>query len=121
MVFVLDEPFLRQTQFGFGRLAFLYESVMDVFAARPEGSCSIRLGEVVAEVRAFVIERGASRIATTQTVGARFAEYLAELREDGLRVRAYPVEELVPYPDVDRVPKRFGAWWREVEEIALAP
>lgn len=120
-MFVFDEPFLRGTRFGFGRLAFLYESVMDVFAARPAGTCSIRLGEVVAEVRAFAAERGASRIATTQTVGDRFAEYLAELRENGLRVRAYPVQELVPYPDVDCVPKRFGAWWREVEESALAP
>jgi hypothetical protein len=121
VVFVFDEAFLRETQFGFGRLAFLYESVMDVFATRSEGTCSIRRGEVVAEVRAFAAERGAARIATTQTVGARFAEYLAELREGGLRVRAYPVEELVPYPDVERVPKRFGAWWREVEGAALRP
>ncbi len=121
VLFVFDEDFLRETQFGFGRLAFIYESVMDVFAARPEGTCSVRLGAVVTEVQAFAREHGATRVVTTQTVGERFARYQSELKAGGLRIAAYPVAELVPYPDVERVPKRFGAWWREVEDIAMTP
>ncbi|MBC8135755.1 MAG: hypothetical protein H8F28_07715 [Fibrella sp.] len=119
LLFVFDEAFLREMRFGFGRLTFIYESVMEVFAARPKGTCSIRRGDVVTEIKAFADEKGATRIATTQTVGERFAQYQNELETSGLRVSTYPVAELVPYPDVERVPKRFGAWWREVEELAM--
>jgi len=120
VVFVFDEAFLREARFGFGRLLFIYESVMDVFASRPAGSCSIRLGGVVEEARAFAKERGASRLVTTRTVGDRFAAYKREFEAGGLRVTAYAVPELVPYPEVDRVPKRFSVWWREVESAALS-
>ncbi|MBC8140942.1 MAG: deoxyribodipyrimidine photo-lyase [Armatimonadetes bacterium] len=121
VVFVFDEDFLRTLQFGFGRLAFIYESVMDVFAARAEGSCSVRRGVVLEEVIAFARDRGATRIITTQTVGDRFAGYVAELENAGFTVRALDVPELVAYPNAARAPKRFSAWWREVEGEALAP
>lgn len=121
VVFVFDEDFLRDMQFGFGRLAFIYESVMDVFAARPDGSCSVRRGKIIAEVTAFAREHGATRIVTTKTVGARFAEYVTELKKAGFTVRTVDVPELVAYPNATRTPKRFSAWWREVENEALTP
>ena len=121
VVFVFDEPFLREANLSFHRIQFLYESVMDVFAARPAGTCTLLRGAVPDEVRDLARSHGASLVATTQTVGARFAEYKQTLEGDGLRVRAYPVRELVTYPDVERVPKRFSAWWREVEGEALRP
>ncbi|MBC7806793.1 MAG: hypothetical protein H7145_11645, partial [Akkermansiaceae bacterium] len=72
-------------------------------------------------IKAFAAENSAPRVVTTQTLGERFAQYQSELKSSGLRVTAYPVAELVPYPDIERVPKRFGAWWREVGEIAMTP
>ena len=121
VVFVFDTDFLQSLHFSFGRLQFIYESVMDVFAARPEGSCSVRLGAVVEEVQAFAREHGTAHVVTTQTVGERFAEYVDELEAGGLTVSAHTVPELVAYPNAARAPKRFSSWWREVEEEALAP
>jgi len=118
VVFVFDRPFLQEAQFAFHRLFFLYESVGDVFAARNRPDlCQIRLGSVMDEVRGFALERGAKTIATTETLGERFAEYKTDLRRD-FRVEALPVPQLVP-TDPARAPRRFSAWWRMVEEDAL--
>jgi hypothetical protein len=116
VVFVFDEDFLRDRQFAFHRLFFLYESVVEVFQTRG-GVCSIRKGEVVAEVSAFAREHGATTIATTRTVGSRFAAYQTELGKVA-RVQAFRVPSLV-VSDAATVPRRFSAWWRGVEEQAL--
>ncbi|GAB4467749.1 MAG: hypothetical protein OHK0029_39770 [Armatimonadaceae bacterium] len=118
VVFVFDEPFLQEAQFAFHRLFFLYESVLDLFETRG-GICSVRRGNVVQEVASFAEEHGATVVATTQTPGERFASYRQELAQQ-FRVQALPVPLLVPY-DAERVPKRFSAWWREVENEALTP
>jgi hypothetical protein len=116
VVFVFDATFLKEYQFSFQRLFFLYESVLEVFAGR-QGACSIRLGQVVEEVRDFATLHKATTIATTRTLGSRFAQYKAELAQD-YRVQAFPVPSLVPY-EAANVPKRFSAWWREIETEAL--
>ncbi len=118
VVFVFDRNFLHEAQFAFHRLFFLYESVRDVFASRgkPE-RCQIRLGAVIEEVRTFARERNAQTIATTETLGERFAEYKTDLGRD-FRVEALPVPQLVP-SDPARTPRRFSVWWRGVEEDAL--
>ena len=121
VVFVFDEGFLSAAGLAFHRLFFLYESVMDVFAARQTaGIGSVRRGEVVAEVTAFAREWGTRRIVTTDTIGDRFAEYRAAFEAQGFSVEAIPVPSLVPY-DARRVPQRFSVWWREVEADALRP
>ena len=119
VVFVFDEPFLREAGFAFHRLFFLYESVMDVFAARAPHRCSIRLGKVTDEVIAFARENHSRRIVTTDTIGDRFEEHLSELESVGFTVEAIPVPSLVPY-DARYAPKRFSSWWREVEADALS-
>ncbi|MEI6431740.1 MAG: hypothetical protein WCP07_06140, partial [bacterium] len=55
VVFVFDEDFLSEAQFAFHRLFFLYESVVEIFKERTAAGrvCSLRRGNVVAEVRAF--------------------------------------------------------------------
>lgn len=118
VVFVFDRHFLHEAQFAFHRLFFLYESVLDVFASRGKpDQCQIRLGVVIEEVRAFARERSAQTIATTETLGERFAEYKTELGRD-FRVEALPVPQLVA-SDPARTPRRFSVWWRGIEEDAL--
>jgi hypothetical protein len=116
VVFVFDEPFLRESQFAFHRLFFLYEAVMEIFATR-KGVCSVRRGDVVDEVSAFAQEQGATRLVTTQTLGDRFTGYVAAIGRT-VPVVAVPVPSLVPY-DAANVPRRFSAWWREVEKTAM--
>ncbi|MBC8101133.1 MAG: hypothetical protein H7Z41_00915 [Cytophagales bacterium] len=120
VVFVFDEAFLGPAGLAFHRLFFLYEAVVEVFAAREPGTCSVRRGSVTDEVVAFAREHRARRIVTTDTIGDRFAEYLESLEAHGLPVETIPVPSLVPY-DGRRAPKRFSAWWREVEADALRP
>lgn len=121
VVFVFDEGFLSSAQLAFHRLFFLYESVVEVFAARKGGGdCAILRGNVVDEVVAFARARNATKIVTTDTIGDRFADYLDELEGHGFVVEALPVASLVPY-DGARVPKRFSAWWRDVESDAFRP
>lgn len=117
IVFVFDEEFIGERRFAFHRLFFLYESVLEVFRTRG-GICSVRRGRVPDEVLAFAREHQAERIVTTATLGSRFAAYKAEM-ENSLPVEAVPVPALVDY-DARRAPKRFSAWWRQVEEAALS-
>lgn len=121
VVFVFDEPFLASAQLAFHRLFFIYESVMDVFASRPAGTCSVVRGSVVEEVVAFAKTRLAKHIVTTDTIGDRFAEYLDALQAQGFIVDALPVASLVPHEDGARIPKRFSVWWRDVETAAFKP
>lgn len=118
VVFVFDEDFLQERRFAFHRLFFLYESVTEIFLSR-NAPTSLRRGNVVAEVRNFAERFGAECIITTATPGDRFAAYCAAL-ETTHRVQTLPVPLLVPY-DAARVPNRFSAWWREVEEDVLRP
>ena len=118
VVFVFDRDFLTSAQFAFHRLFFLYESVLDVFAARPApDSCGVCLGAVVDEVGAFARLRGASRIVTTETLGTRFAEYKAQLGAE-FTVEALLVPLLVA-SDPQTAPRRFTGWWRDVESEAF--
>ncbi len=121
VVFVFDEPFLSSAKLAFHRLFFIYESVLDVFASRPPGTCSIVRGTVVNEVVAFAKARSATHIVTTDTIGDRFAEYLNELENEGFAVEALPVASLIPHADGARIPKRFSVWWRDVETAAFKP
>lgn len=118
VIFVFDEAFLPEEGLSFHRLFFIYESVMDVFAARAPGSCQIRRGSVAGEIADFAAARGAKRVVTTDTIGDRFAECVTEIEAKSLPVEAIPVPSLVPY-DSARAPKRFSSWWREVEAEAL--
>lgn len=116
VVFVFDEDFLLERRLAFHRLFFLYESVTEIFASRA-APCSLRRGNVVAEVRAFAERFGAEGIVTTATLGARFATYCDELTTTH-PIAALPVPSLISY-DAERVPNRFSAWWRQVEQDAL--
>lgn len=117
VVFVFDEEFLAESRFAFHRLLFLYESVLDVFASRPAGTCSIRRGRVVDEVLAFAKERGAKEIITTETLGGRFGRY-REAVGRVIPVRAMHVPRMIPY-EAWKVSRRFSGFWREVEQDAL--
>ena len=118
-VFVFDTDFLSSARFAFHRLFFIYESVAEIFAERHARGivCSLRRGRVVDEVLDFARAHDADVIVTTDTLGDRFAEYRDEMSAT-IRVDALPVPDLVAY-DAARVPRRFSAWWREVEGQAL--
>jgi len=119
VVFVFDEDFLSEAQFAFHRLFFLYESVVEIFKERTAAGrvCSLRRGNVVAEVRAFAQQWKAETIVTTMTPESRFADYRSAL-EESHKVEVIPVPSLVSY-NAARVPRRFSAWWREIESDAL--
>jgi hypothetical protein len=118
VVFVFDEEFPAEAGFAFHRLFFLYESMLDVFASRPAGTCSLRRGKVVDEVLSFAHACGAKEVVTTDTLGGRFGRYREAIGRE-LPVRALTVPSLVPYDDAWKVPRRFSAWWREVERDAM--
>lgn len=115
VVFVFDEPFLRSRQLSFKRLFFLYEGALEAIEGR-DGE--IRRGEVVAELLAFCRERGCDEVHVSSSVAPLFRDYLAALRHE-LTVVVHEGEPLVSWRGA--APRRFSAFWRNIEGEALRP
>lgn len=109
-LFVFDKPFLERTQVAFPRLAFMYQGVRDVAAART-ALTEIRVGDALSEMRDFARTHGAVRVAATQTVSQRFDEVLTAL-EGEFEIVVYDQERLSTY---NRRVKKFFGFWKEVE------
>ncbi|GAB4425943.1 MAG: hypothetical protein OHK0015_06420 [Chloroflexi bacterium OHK40] len=114
-IFVFDEGFLARVGLSFKRLFFLYECALEAIEGR-DGE--IHRGDVVAEVWAFAVARGATAVHVTASVAPGFRSRL-----DALRARM-PVVVHEPQPLVawrGAAPRRFSAFWRTAEPEALRP
>ena len=103
-VFVFDRPFLEKARLSFQRIFFLYECAV-------EAAHEIRVGETVEEVRQAMRERGAERLAVTESVSPRWRELVADLQKGG-PVDVVPAVELVEVSK-DFEAKRFTPFWKK--------
>jgi len=103
-VFVFDRPFLEKARLSFQRIFFLYECAV-------EAAHEIRVGETVEELRQAMRERGAERLAVTESVSPRWRELVADLQKGG-PVEVVPAVELVEVPK-EYEAKRFTPFWKK--------
>ena len=103
-VFVFDRPFLEKARLSFKRIFFLYECAA-------EAAQEIRVGETVAELREAMRERGAEKLAVTESVSPRWRELVAELQKE-TEMEVVPVSDLAAVP-ADYEAKRFTPFWKK--------
>jgi len=103
-VFVFDRLFLKQAQLSFKRLFFLYECAAEAVQ-------EIRLGEIVEELQEAIRQRGAERLAVTESVSPRWKEVVAELKKK-IEVEVVPAAGMVDVPDGFEA-KRFTPFWKK--------
>jgi hypothetical protein len=103
-LFVFDEAEIEAEQWTLKRIAFLYETLLEL-------PCEIERGNVVERLLA----RRPGRIVTVDSVNPRFRGTVRELE------RAVPVEVIAAAPFVDYRGtldlKRFARYWKRVEPI----
>ncbi|MBZ2183719.1 MAG: hypothetical protein K7J46_03335 [Bryobacter sp.] len=103
-LFVFDEAEIEAEQWTLKRIAFLYETLLEL-------PCEIERGSVVERLLA----RRPARIVTVGSVNPRFRDAVRQLE------RAVPVEVLPAVPFVDYRGtldlKRFARYWKRVEPI----
>lgn len=116
-LFVFDRPFLERVPVAFPRLAFMYQGVRDVAAARP-GLTEIRVGVVATELAAFAARHHAAELHVTRNFTPDFTRITGELRaaRPGLRVVVYEPERLTTF---DGPVRRFFGFWKKVEQEVL--
>ena len=103
-VFVFDRPFLQKAKLSFKRVFFLYECAV-------EAAQEIRIGETVTELQEAMRERGAERLAVTESVSPRWKELVTELQKE-IEVEVVPAVDLVAVPG-DYEAKRFTPFWKK--------
>ena len=103
-MFVFDRLFLKETQLSFKRLFFLYECAAEAVQ-------EIRLGEIVEELQKAIRQRGAERLAVTESVSPRWKEVVAALKKD-IEVEVVPAVGMVDVPDGFEA-KRFTPFWKK--------
>lgn len=105
---------LEQWQIGLKRVVFLYESLLEL-------PVTIRRGEVAAEVAAFALEHGATRIVTSESVSPRFVamcKAISKKMPSGSRLEVMKVEPFVEVTGrIDL--KRFSRYWQTVKDKAF--
>ncbi len=103
-VFVFDEAEIAAEQWTLKRIAFIYETLLEM-------ECSIERGDVVEKL----IETGASKIVTVAGVSPRFRELAAKL-QTRLTLEILPAVEFVDYRGSLDL-KRFSRYWKRVEPV----
>jgi len=116
-LFVFDRPFLTKTEIAFPRLAFMYQGVRDIAAAR-SGSVEIVVGGVGEELAAFALRHGASELHVTRNFTPQWEETLQdfERRNPAVEVLVYEPDRLTSYSGPV---KRFFGFWKKVEAEVL--
>lgn len=103
-LFVFDEAEIEAEQWSLKRVAFLYETLLEL-------PCEIERGDVVARLLA----RRPQKIVTVSSPNPRFKDQVRRLEA------AVPVEVLPPVPFVDYRGsldlKRFSRYWKRVEPV----
>ncbi|MBM3760015.1 MAG: hypothetical protein FJW36_07185 [Acidobacteria bacterium] len=103
-LFVFDEEEIAEEEWTLKRIAFLYETLLELPA-------EIDRGKVVEKLLA----RRPSKIVTVSSVNPRFAQYVRAL-ERAVKVEVLAAEPFVDCPaNVDL--KRFSRYWKRVEPM----
>ncbi len=114
-LFVFDRPFLAKTEVAFPRLAFMYQGVRDIAAAR---SVEIVVGGIGEELAAFAQRHAATELHVTRNFTPQWEETLQdfERRNPNVEVLVYEPDRLTSY---DGPVKRFFGFWKKVEAEVL--
>ncbi|MBK9122845.1 MAG: hypothetical protein IPM16_06945 [Chloroflexi bacterium] len=113
-VFVFDDELLREWKISLKRIVFMYECLLEL-------PVIIRRGEVAAEVAAFAVGHGATRILTSRSPSPRLAAIAEQIAESsGGRLRVEVVER-TPFVKTARKLdlKRFTYYWNAVKNDVL--
>ena len=115
-LFVFDRPFLINTEIAFPRLAFMYQGVRDIAAAR--SGVEIVVGSIGEELAAFALRHGAGELHVTRNFTPQWEETLQdfERRNPAVEVLVYEPDRLTSY---DGPVKRFFGFWKKVEAEVL--
>ena len=113
-VFVLDTTLASRSKISAKRFGFLLEGIGEALTSHPGG------GRILVGDPALVLPQiaGGGRIATTATLGDRFAEIVHAVRHCGTVLETVAAPSLVP-PDPKPAPMRFSRWWPSVESTVL--
>jgi hypothetical protein len=109
VIFVFDKPFLEQTRISFGRLQFMFESVLECLHGREHRVCVGVQGD---EIIQFATSSNFTEIHVTFVASPELDRTIAALEEAGLKVVLHHLERLTSFSG--RV-KRFSAFWKQVE------
>jgi hypothetical protein len=109
VIFVFDKPFLESTRISFGRLQFMFESVIECLEAREHRVC---IGVQSQEIIQFARSRDCTEIHLTFVPSPELDRTIAALEEAGFEVVLHHLERLTSHSG--RV-KRFSAFWKQVE------
>lgn len=103
-LFVFDDSEIEDEQWSLKRIAFLYETLLEL-------PVEIERGDVVERI----LGRNPSRVITVASVNPRFAVYLKQL-ERKVEVQVLAAEAFVDCPDTVDL-KRFSRYWKRVEPM----
>lgn len=115
VIFVFDKPFLESTRISFGRLQFIFESVIECLEGREHRVC---VGSQSEEIVQFARSRNLSEIHVTFVASPELDRTIDALEEAGFKVVLHHLEQLTSYSG--RV-KRFSAFWKQVEREVWKP
>jgi hypothetical protein len=115
IIFVFDKPFLEQTRISFGRLQFMFESVLECLEKREHRVCVGVQGE---EIVAFARSRNCNEIHVTFVASPELDRTIQALENAGLKVVLHHLERLTSYSGHV---KRFSAFWKQVEREVWKP
>jgi hypothetical protein len=103
-MFVFDETEIAEEEWSLKRIAFLYETLLEL-------PVEIDRGNVVEKL----LTRKPAKIITVASVNPRFAQHVREL-ERFAKVEVLPAEPFVDCPsNIDL--KRFSRYWKRVEPM----
>lgn len=109
-LWVWDDNLIEEWQLGLKRIAFIYESLLEL-------PVTIRRGHVAAEVIAFAKEHNADGVVTAASPSPRFDDICDEI-EKSFNLEVIPVEPFVKYDGYIDL-KRFSRYWRVAERYVF--
>jgi hypothetical protein len=114
-IFVFDKPFLEQTRISFGRLQFIFESVLECLEEREHRVC---VGIQSQEIIQFATSKNCTEIHLTFVASPELEHTIKALENTGLKVVLHHTERLTEYSGHV---KRFSAFWKQVETEVWQP
>jgi hypothetical protein len=115
VIFVFDEPALREEPVAFHRLDFIFAGVCETFRTIAHPIKEVRRGDPVVEIADFCAEHGCDQIHVTDNPDPRTRQIVQMLRKRH-RVVVYPYETLTEYAEE---PRRFSRFWEKTAKQVL--
>ena len=115
VIFVFDKPFLEGNLISFGRLQFIFESVIECLQGREQRVC---VGVQSEEIVAFATSSHRTEIHVTFVASPELERTIAALENAGLKVVLHHLERLTSHSGQV---KRFSAFWKRVEREVWRP